>query len=169
MGALRPPGGVVDGPVDFTRRLGEQLRKVRRQKGLSLLDVEAASSKEFKASVLGAYERGERAITAGRLARLAEIYRVPLVGLLPEAGEHREAGDALADGLALDLRRLREVDSSEGRALLAYVRTLQELRGDWGTEVISIRGSDLRAIASVLEIAPTELIRRIEELGLRVR
>ena len=42
-------------------QVGERLRAIRRQKGLSLHDVEARSDQEFKASVLGAYERGERA------------------------------------------------------------------------------------------------------------
>src|SRR3979411_2195568 len=65
------------------RYVGERLRAIRRQKGLSLHDVEARSSLEFKASVLGAYERGERAISVPRLLRLAEIYEVPADQLLP--------------------------------------------------------------------------------------
>ena len=43
----------------YGRRVGERLRAIRRQKRLSLQDVEATSDHEFKASVLGAYERGE--------------------------------------------------------------------------------------------------------------
>src|SRR3954470_13724907 len=58
-------------------RVGDRLRAIRRQKGLSLHDVEARSNMEFKASVLGAYERGERAISVPRLLRLADIYEVP--------------------------------------------------------------------------------------------
>ena len=38
---------------------------------------------EFKASVLGAYERGERAISVPRLQRLARFYSVPVDQLLP--------------------------------------------------------------------------------------
>ena len=53
--------------------VGERLRAIRRQKGLSLHDVEARSRTEFKASVLGAYERGERAISVPRLMRLADL------------------------------------------------------------------------------------------------
>ena len=58
--------------VNTGARVGERLRAIRRQKGLSLHDVEARSSLEFKASVLGAYERGERAISVPRLLRLAD-------------------------------------------------------------------------------------------------
>ena len=47
----------------YSRKVGERLRVIRRQKRLSLQEVEATSNEEFKASVLGAYERGERAIS----------------------------------------------------------------------------------------------------------
>ena len=42
----------------YAQRVGDRLRAIRLQKGLSLHDVEEASQNEFKASVLGAYERG---------------------------------------------------------------------------------------------------------------
>src|SRR4029079_18152279 len=67
----------------YARRVGERLRAIRRQKRLSLQDVEAKSALEFKASVLGAYERGERAISVPRLQRLARFYDVPVDQLLP--------------------------------------------------------------------------------------
>ena len=46
--------------ASYAEQVGERLRNIRLQKGLSLHDVEERSGKEFKASVLGAYERGER-------------------------------------------------------------------------------------------------------------
>ena len=55
----------------YSRRVGNRIRTIRRQKRLSLQEVEARSESEFKASVLGAYERGERAISVPRLQRLA--------------------------------------------------------------------------------------------------
>src|SRR3954467_11484346 len=68
----------------YSRKVGERLRAIRRQKRLSLQEVEAASNQEFKASVLGAYERGERAISVPRLQRLARFYSVPVDQLLPK-------------------------------------------------------------------------------------
>src|SRR4051795_899685 len=67
----------------YARRVGERLRAIRRQKGMSLQEAEEASEQEFKASVLGAYERGERAISVPRLQRLARFYNVPVDQLLP--------------------------------------------------------------------------------------
>ncbi len=72
----------------YAQRVGERLRAIRLQKGLSLHDVEQASTKEFKASVLGAYERGERSISVPRLQRLAIFYGVPVDQLLPRLGDN---------------------------------------------------------------------------------
>ena len=67
----------------YSKAVGERLRHIRRQKRLSLQEVESISAQEFKASVLGAYERGERAISVPRLQRLARFYKVPVDQLLP--------------------------------------------------------------------------------------
>lgn len=69
--------------ADYTIRLGARLLALRRQQHLSLQDVEAASDQEFRASVLGAYGRGERAISVPRLQRLARCYRVPVDQMVP--------------------------------------------------------------------------------------
>lgn len=45
--------------------------------------MERFTDGEFKASVVGAYERGERALSVQRLIRLAEVYAVPPSDLLP--------------------------------------------------------------------------------------
>ena len=60
---------------EYSKRVGERIRSIRRQKRLSLQEVEASSNQEFKASVLGAYERGERAISVPRLQRLSRRRR----------------------------------------------------------------------------------------------
>ena len=48
------------------------------------MEVEETTEGEFKASVLGAYERGERAISVPRLHSLASFYGVPVDQLLPK-------------------------------------------------------------------------------------
>ena len=73
-----------DDPGTYVLALGENLLKVRKQKGLSLLAVEDISGGEFKHSALDAYERGERIISVLRLHRLAQLYGVSVDQLLPE-------------------------------------------------------------------------------------
>jgi transcriptional regulator with XRE-family HTH domain len=155
-------------------RVGERLRAIRRQKGLSLHDVEARSNLEFKASVLGAYERGERAISVPRLLRLAEIYEVPSDQLLPrelESGEISlvDTGSALSmdTGFTIDLVRLHELDDPDAQILSRFATSIQLERQDFNGRMLTIRRSDLRVLASVMGRRPDEVGARLEQLGLR--
>ena len=81
--------------------VGERIRSIRKQKRLSLQEVEARSEAEFKASVLGAYERAERDISVPRLQRLANFYNVPVDQLLPSEDALNEL-----DGISNNLLNL---------------------------------------------------------------
>jgi transcriptional regulator with XRE-family HTH domain len=156
-------------------RVGERLRAIRRQKGLSLHDVEARSNLEFKASVLGAYERGERAISVPRLLRLSEIYEVPGDQLLPRDSESEinlaDAGGtaslSLDTGYTIDLTRLSDVDDPDAAILSRYARTIQLQRQDFNGKMLTIRRDDLRVLAAVLDRQVEELGMRFDQLGLR--
>ena len=154
-------------------RVGERLRAIRRQKGLSLHDVEARSNLEFKASVLGAYERGERAISVPRLLRLAEIYEVPSDQLLPREldGEISlvDPGGSvgLETGFTIDLVRLHELDDPDAQILSRFATSIQLERQDFNGRMLTIRRSDLRVLASVMGRRIDELGARLEQLGLR--
>ncbi len=155
-------------------RVGDRLRAIRRQKGLSLHDVEARSGMEFKASVLGAYERGERAISVPRLLRLADIYEVPSDQLLPrllEADIDLEAGevptvDLMNDGFTIDLQRLHDLDEPETAILARYATSIQLERQDFNGRLLTIRRDDLRVLAAVLGRGVDELGKRFAQLGL---
>jgi len=158
----------------YSRRVGERLRAIRRQKRLSLHDVEAASNAEFKASVLGAYERGERSISVPRLHRLAGFYDVPVDQLLPsdEEGEVIDLTDrALArsseqNQLVLDLQTLSELGGPEGAMLNRYIRTIQIQRQDFNGRMLTIRRDDVRAIACILGVTTDRTVDRLDQLGL---
>lgn len=149
--------------------VGERLRAIRRQKGLSLHDVESRSRLEFKASVLGAYERGERAISVPRLLRLSEIYEVPPDQLLPRETdlEINLTEPDLESGFTIDLVKLHALDEPEATVLSRYAATIQLQRQDFNGRLLTIRRDDLRVLAAVLGRRPDELGVRLDELGLR--
>ena len=154
------------------RYVGERLRAIRRQKGLSLHDVEARSNQEFKASVLGAYERGERAISVPRLLRLAELYRVPADQLLPRSTHDVEidltdSGGSSAESFTINLVRLHEIDDEDAAVIARYAATIQLQRQDFNGQMLTIRHDDLRVLAAVMGHSPEELGTRLETLGLR--
>lgn len=149
--------------------VGERLRKIRMQKGMSLHDVEEESTREFKASVLGAYERGERSISVPRLQRLARFYGVPVDHLLPKDDEDapETAGGAIPSKIRIDLQRLDATQAPEKPTLKRYLDAVQMQRGDFNGKVLTIRNSDLQVIASVLDLSPETLYGKIEELGIK--
>jgi transcriptional regulator with XRE-family HTH domain len=171
----------------YARRVGERLRTIRRQKGMSLHEVEDASAQEFKASVLGAYERGERAISVPRLQRLARFYNVPVDQLLPPPpeGPADAAGAGGSDRLTLgerftaarvgggpkvtiDLTRLEGLQVPEAQMLHRYASMIQMQRQDFNGRVLTIRGDDLRTIACLIGTDLERMVRRLDELGLRL-
>jgi transcriptional regulator with XRE-family HTH domain len=177
----------------YARAVGSRLRAVRKQMRLSLQAVEAMSDQEFKASVLGAYERGERAISVPRLQRLAKLYDVPVDQLLPQdddavarwgqSGERDGNGSTLEaqararraprpwDGhekVTIDLTKLNSVSGPERDLLRRFLSMIQVQRQDFNGRMITIRAEDLRAIACLFGVTPDAMSRRLDELGLRV-
>jgi len=155
----------------YGRRVGERLRAIRRQKRLSLQDVESQSDQEFKASVLGAYERGERAISVPRLERLALFYSVPIdqllprttnVGVVPGVVDLTEA----KAGVTLDLTQVDGVAGPEGEMLARYLAMIQVQRQDFNGRVLTVRRDDLRAVACILGVDFDDATDRLADLGL---
>ena len=158
--------------VAYGKIVGDRLRGIRKQKRLSLQDVESQSDQEFKASVLGAYERGERSISVPRLQRLARFYRVPVDQLLPGDDEPTEADgqgrrDPASEAARIDLARLEGLAGTEATMLGRYLRMIQVQRQDFNGRVLTIRRDDLRAIACILGVGEENADERLDELGLR--
>lgn len=143
--------------------LGERLRRVRRQQGLSLLDVEQLSDGALKASVLGAYERGERTISITRLSELSEFYRVPVAELLPDP-TRRAAPEPPEQDIVIDLAALERVAGQEA-VVARYIDAIRVRRGDYNRDVLTVRAADLVALATVLDSDPQALRERLRTEG----
>ena len=155
-------------------RVGERLRAIRRQKGLSLHDVEARSDQEFKASVLGAYERGERAISVPRLLRLAELYGSRPTSSCPGSPD-LEIDLTERDGIARATASrstscvCTRSTTPDAAVIRRYAATIQLQRQDFNGQMLTIRSDDLRVLAAVMGRSPDDLGIRLDELGLRAR
>lgn len=164
------PVGEDDLNGNYSRAVGDRLRHIRRQKRLSLQEVESVSEQEFKASVLGAYERGERSISVPRLQRLARFYKVPVDQLLPggeDLDDEHSRGESAEGSSRIDLTRLEHIGGPESEMLTRYLRMIQVQRQDFNGRVLTIRRDDMRAIAAILGVSEEAADRRLEEMGLR--
>ena len=103
-----PVGNDEGRELSYNEAVGQRLRSIRKQRGLSLQEVESISNREFKASVLGAYERGERALSLPRLQRLAAFFNVSAGQLLPQddQSESPPVATMASGGVTVDLNKI---------------------------------------------------------------
>ena len=155
--------------LSYARLVGERLRQIRQQKKLSLSEVESSTNHEFKASVMGAYERGERMISVPRLERLAHFYGVTVDQLLPRDKQREgdtQTNSAAPTKLRIDVAKLTLRDGKEFKMLERLLRMIQVQRQDFNGKVITVRAHDTRAIAVILDVAVDDVGAKLAELDL---
>ena len=155
--------------LSYARLVGVRLRQIRQQKKLSLSEVESATNQEFKASVMGAYERGERMISVPRLERLANFYGVTVDQLLPRDKQREgdtQSQSAAPTKLRIDVAKLSLRDGKEFKMLERLLRMIQVQRQDFNGKVITVRAHDTRAIAVMLDVAVDDVGAKLAELDL---
>jgi transcriptional regulator with XRE-family HTH domain len=122
--------------------IGRALRRIRKERGLTLRDVAATSGGTFKATSVAGYERGERSITLERFVLLCRLYGTSAARVL---GDIERAG-ASGEEPSIDVRALEEL-GTEGELLIALVRQVREMRRDRSADVM-VRADDLAVLAT---------------------
>lgn len=150
--------------LDHAQRIGARLRRIRNQQQLSLADVQARSNGVWKAVVVGAYERGDRAVTLSRLASLAEFYGVPVADLLPEVPGHDDDHETPASRFTLDLTRL-DAHPPQLAGVARFVALIRRRRGDHNGRVMTLRGGDLETVAMAMGHSTEELVTTLGSVG----
>ena len=150
---------------DYGKALGERLRKIRIQKGLSLQEVQQSSEGKWKAAVVGAYERGDRNVTVTKLSELANFYDVPVSEILPDDGGPQAPGNGRRK-VVLDLSSMDRVPEADRDPISRFTTAIQIQRGDFNGKVLTIREDDLMALALIYQTTADELARRLDDWGL---
>jgi transcriptional regulator with XRE-family HTH domain len=154
--------GSTNSALPFSREVGVRLRAVRRQRRLSLDDVERTSGGRWSASAIGAYERGFRNLSLPRLQELASFYDVPMSMLLGEVDVRETPDDRFGPGkIVLDLVALEAHD--DAAPILRYAKSIVLDRGDWNGRVLSVRRDDVRALASMLHTTEADLVEKLAQ------
>jgi len=162
-----PSGAEAVRVTSYNEAVGSCLRSIRKQRGFSLQDVQRLSNGEFKAAVVGAYERGERSLSLPRLHRLALFFQVPIAQFLPqdETGE-RTLQPLPTGGITIDLNRLERMAGTEAVIFTRFLRSIQLMRQDYNGKVLTIRREDLRLLALLIDQSEEAFSERLSELGL---
>jgi transcriptional regulator with XRE-family HTH domain len=153
--------------ASYNDQIGSRLRSIRRQRGLSLQEVQRLSGGEFKAAVVGAYERGERSLSLPRLQRLSQFFQVPVAHFLPqdESGE-RTMQPLPSGGVTIDLNRLERLSGTEAVIFTRFLRSIQMMRQDFNGKVLTIRRDDLRLLALLIDQSEESFSERLNDVGI---
>ncbi len=114
---------------------------------------------------MGAYERGDRAISVPRLQRLAEVYGVgpdalfqlPKPEVIDLVGLEREE----LPGIVLVLSRFRRSSDPRAVAIMNFAAAIKSLRKEASSSVLVARTSDSAILATLLGLDPGELARAL--------
>ena len=150
----------------FSEAIGEALRRARRGRNLTLHDVRRISQGRFKPSSVGSYERGTRTISVPILVELSALYGIPPDRILADALS--SSGGEAQPEVVVDLNQLPRLEGEDGRILTEFVGQVRALRGDVGSDVITLRGGDVEVLASAIGSDSGTLLQRIRPT-LRVR
>jgi transcriptional regulator with XRE-family HTH domain len=90
----------------YAELVGEKLRRMRQDRGMSLQEVCSRSGGSFVVSTLSAYERGKRSLSLERLCELADIYGQSPMSLLDIEGD-ADFPRSITSNVPLRIRRPR--------------------------------------------------------------
>ena len=147
--------------IEQSERIRIRIRQLRRERGLTLRDFEEKSGGRIRAIVMGAYERGDRSMSLGKLIEISKVFGIELSHLIGSAELTQSSGTQSSGTQSsatpssryiFDLRVLNSLDDSPQKViLLRYLSRIAEQRGDWGGEVISLRQSDIESLSKVID------------------
>ncbi|MBN1631733.1 MAG: helix-turn-helix domain-containing protein [Thermoleophilia bacterium] len=151
----------------YPELVGEKLRRMRQERGLSLQEVCDRSGGAFVVSTLSAYERGKRSLSLERLSELASIYGQSPTAILDIDSEPEFQQRSIASNgpLRISLQSLDRLDPEERRPLETYLTFLRQLRNDPSREMLTIRKEDLVYLSSLYGVRPAALKDYLEKEG----
>jgi transcriptional regulator with XRE-family HTH domain len=155
-----------DNDKQYAELVGEKLRRMRQERGLSLQEVCVRSGGSFVVSTLSAYERGKRSLSLERLSELAAIYgQSPTSVLDLDSDSSIRRASTGGSPLRISLDQLDKLAPEERRPLESYLAFLRELRNDPGREVLTIRKDDLAYLSALYGVRPQSLKDYLEKEG----
>ena len=118
--------------------LNTRMRLIRESRHLTLVQAAKLSKGKISAIALGSYERGDRAVSAGKLIMIANLYEVPISELFEAPRNFMPE-----ERISIDIRRILTTSNPAAQKITEVLRNIARTRGDWNGEVISLRGQDV--------------------------
>jgi transcriptional regulator with XRE-family HTH domain len=132
------------------------------EKGLTRQAVADRCEEPLRASSIGGYERGERALTVQRFVSLARA-----LGVSPEALLRDTLAQLDPDRGAVSIDLSVLPDDPIGRRVASFAHAVRARRGDYLSTTITLRAGDLEVIASDDGLSPRSFAHGLGKAVLR--
>lgn len=151
--------------------IGQRLRHMRKSRNLTLAQIEKLSMGKLRAISLGSYERGDRALSLGKLEEIAQFYQTPVEFLITgHTTQHQ-----IPNVLMIDIRQLRTLISCENHNLnpaiglvSTFISGLIEARGDFNGEVLTLRKTDQFVLSLATGCSDYEILALLKDAKLLI-
>jgi len=144
--------------MNYKQLVGEKLREIRKKRGYSLKLVEVKTMGNFKASTLGAYERGQRNLSIQHVWELAQFYDVNPDELVRVEKESRGRRDQSSLKIAPDFSGADEI------LLHNYVKYIHNKRREFNWNVSSLRQDDVLSLAHLINVTPDAIGDKLQQI-----
>ena len=151
--------------------IGQRLRHMRKSRNLTLAQIEKLSMGKLRAISLGSYERGDRALSLGKLEEIAQFYQTPVEYLI--AGHTTQ--HQIPNVLMIDIRQLRTLISCENHNLnpaiglvSTFISGLIKARGDFNGEVLTLRKTDQFVLSLATGCSDYEILALLKDAKLLI-
>jgi len=145
--------------MNYKQLVGKKLRAIRKKRGYSLKLVEAKTMGNFKASTLGAYERGQRNLSIQHVWELAQFYDVSPDELVRVEKESRGRRDQSSLKVAPDFSEADEI------LLHNYVKYIHNnRRREFNWNISSLRQDDMLSLAHLINVTPDAIGDKLQQI-----
>lgn len=149
----------------YQRILGEELRRLREERGLTRRDLSHRLQNDLSLQTLATYELGTRQCSVVRLVELCSALEVAPAQLLARVGKRYFGGTAI-DGLRVDLHKIVETDQQDLAPFRRWAAGRLAENSDAGRHgEVRLDPAALERLAELCGLATPELVARIRSVS----
>jgi transcriptional regulator with XRE-family HTH domain len=149
---------------DLGLEAGRSLRRLRKERGLTLREVGRASGGRFTPTAVAGYERGERTISLVRFCELVKLYEAAPDRILRGILNAESPNEHL-----IDLEAVDALPSLEAGVIRSFVTEILHLRGESLSDPVVLREGDLEILAGAAGRTAKDLLQDISAARERSR
>lgn len=147
----------------YQRVLGEELRRLRKERGLTRRDLGHRLQSDLSLQTLATYELGTRQCSVVRLVELCAALEITPDQLLARVAQ-RYFGASTLDGVRVDLRKIARTRRRDLEPFRRWAQGRLQENGNGHRSEVNLDPAALDQLAELCGLATPDLVARIRSL-----